>query len=194
MPDEQPPRRGGGPVVQPVDDDDDDEEDPDDVDEDFPAGVPVRAYPGGPYPPGRDAGLPDMPEVRMLLVVKLVIALPSVLLGSTIPDHMVVDQDAIAPARSVRPLPGPAERVITNGNASYLHILKHHAPRVGALTHTTRAAAEVASRTGPRASIWRRRACWKPPCSASPMRDACRTSPACPLAAAMQAGAGASGP
>ena len=63
MPEEQPPPRGGGPIVQPVDDDD--VEDPDDVDDDFPAGVPARAYPGGPYPPGRDAGLPDMPEVRM---------------------------------------------------------------------------------------------------------------------------------
>ena len=63
MPNEQPPRRGGGPVVQPVEDDDDEEEDPVDVDDDFPAGVPPSAYPGGPYPPGRDAGLPDMPEV-----------------------------------------------------------------------------------------------------------------------------------
>jgi len=68
MPGEQAPRRGGGgggPVVQPVDDDDDEEE-PDDVDDDFPAGMPAHAYPGGPYPPGRDAGLPDMPEVGPL--------------------------------------------------------------------------------------------------------------------------------
>ena len=65
MSDDQAPRRsGGGPIVQPVDDDDDDDdEEPDAVDDDFPAGVPARAYPGGPYPPGRDAGLPDMPEV-----------------------------------------------------------------------------------------------------------------------------------
>ena len=64
LPDEQPPRRGGGgPLVQPVDDDD---EEPDDVDDDFPAGMPAHAYPGGPYPPGRDAGLPDMPEVGRL--------------------------------------------------------------------------------------------------------------------------------
>ena len=66
MPAERAPRRGGGgggPIVQPVDDDDDDDEEPDDVDDDFPAGMPAHAYPGGPYPPGRDAGLPDMPEV-----------------------------------------------------------------------------------------------------------------------------------
>ena len=67
MPNEQAPGRrpGGfrGPVVQPVDDADDDEEEPDDVDDDFPAGMPAHAYPGGPFPPGRDAGLPDMPEV-----------------------------------------------------------------------------------------------------------------------------------
>ena len=70
MPGEQAPRRGGGgggPVVQPVDDDDDEEE-PDDVDDDFPAGMPAHAYPGGPFPPGRDAGLPDMPEVGPLLM------------------------------------------------------------------------------------------------------------------------------